>query len=619
MPNDRPSPSKPLTLTPWTFVWAATWLLLALLSFKKIGSYDLGFHLKIGEWIWLNHQVPHQDLWTQTGGDYLDPHVLFQMLLFKLHQWGGFDLLSIGLTLGLVVPFALLVPRLRTAKVPEGLQVAFFLAALFLIERRFIPRPEIVSWIFFGWNLWVLEDPRRDRRWLFTLPFVQWLWIWTEGLFILGFVVQVLFLVGRWLEQRKWDPTLGKAFGLGLLLSLLNPNGWRGLLFPFTLWQRFQDPLYQSSITEFLPPLKVLSLQNLHYDLHLHLWLFLGLSALGLAGLLWTWPGRTPIDFLLFSTFTFLAWTSVRNIPFFVWAVLPLLARVVPDLESRTLVGLFRNRWTPWIAALLVLFLGVRVLTNAYYVDERRLDRFGVGLDTGRLPIACADYLKQNRLEGRMLNSLDWGGWLVWLDAGKPYLDGRLEVPSRDRFQDYLRSFQPEGLGSFLDQLSPDLIVMEYNSAGPWARQLKTLPGWRLSYFDGNSAVYLHAKYAPQVPALDAIQWMAQKGLHPLAGNELIQEVDGTGDKGMFQTRTYPMDLGSEGLFALGQGQYAVAQALFAEQLRVAGGGFEEIYFNLGVASLHLQQWEAGRTCLRKVLQLDPGNAEARRMLQEIP
>ena len=407
--------------------------------------------------------------------------------------------------------------------------------------------------------------------------------------------------------------------GLGFFLPFHNPNGWRGLLLTFTLWQRFQDPLYQSSITEFLPPLKVLSLQNLHYDLHLHLWLFLGLSALGLAGLLWTWPRRTLTDFLLFGAFTFLAWTSVRNIPFFVWAVLPLGARMVHDLEVRPLMVFFRNRWVPWIATFLILLLGSRVLTNAYYVDERRLDRFGTGLDPERLPIACADYLKQNHLEGRMLNSLDWGGWLTWLDTGKPYLDGRLEVPSRERFQDYLRSFRPDSLAPFLDQLRPDLIVMEYNSAGPWARQLKTLPGWRLAYFDGNSAVYLRQGYAPQIRALDPVQWMAQKGLRPLAGNELIQKVEEVPVVGPFQSRNYPMDLGSEGLFALDQGQYAVAQALFAEQLRVAGGGYSEIYFNLGVSCLHLQQWEAGRTCLKKVVQLDPGNFEAQRMLQEIP
>jgi tetratricopeptide (TPR) repeat protein len=139
-----------------------------------------------------------------------------------------------------------------------------------------------------------------------------------------------------------------------------------------------------------------------------------------------------------------------------------------------------------------------------------------------------------------------------------------------------------------------------------------------LTYFDENSAIYLRQGYAPQVPALDIGQCLAQKGLHPLAGNEIFQCMNVTGVTDPFQSRDYPMGFGSEGLFALLTGNYVTAQALFAEQLRIAGDGYPEIFFNLGVASLHLQQWEAGRACLNKVLKLDPGNTEAKRMLIEL-
>ncbi|HVZ81512.1 MAG TPA: tetratricopeptide repeat protein [bacterium] len=619
MPIQPPTRLKATVLQPWTLTWVGTGVLLVLLSLKKIGSYDLGFHLTIGEWIWRNRQIPHQDLWTQMGGDYLDPHSLFQVLLFLFHQWGGFPLVSIVLTLLLLGIFGLLGSRLRATQAPSGIRWLLFLLALLMTERRFIPRPEVASWLFLSWNLWVLGNPRQDRRWAWSLALTQWLWTWTEGLFILGFLIQALFWIGGRLDQKKWDPILGKVLGLGFLLSFLNPNGWKGLLFPLTLWQRFQDPLYQGSISEFLPPLKVLATQNLHYDSQLHVWLFLVLSLACLAGFLWTWSRRTATEFLLLIPFLFLGWTSVRNIPLFTWVAIPLLARIYRDLEPRPVGHWVRHHGAPWVAVLITLFLGFRVMTDAFYVKDRRLDRFGIGLDPERLPLAAANFLKKEKLNGEMLNSLDWGGWLSWEGAGQPFIDGRLEVPSRDRFADYLQSFRSGGLEPFLEKVRPDLLVMEYNTARPWVQQLMAMPDWRLVYFDENSAIYLRKDYAPQVPRLDMSLWLSARRLAPIPEAELSEQVRSTIPSGPFARKEYPIGLGSEGLFALSLGEYPASQALFARQLRIAGGGFEEIFYNLGITCLHLKQWGTGRACLEKVLQLDPGNAEALRMLGQLP
>ncbi len=303
----------------------------------------------------------------------------------------------------------------------------------------------------------------------------------------------------------------------------------------------------------------------------------------------------------------------------FTWIALPILARVYRDLETRPIASLLRNRWVPWAGSLLVLVLCFRVVTNAFYVNERRLDRFGVGLDPERLPIAASDFLRANHLDGRMLNSLDWGGWLAWENVGRPYIDGRLEVPSRDFFQGYLESFRPDSLAPYLEKVHPDLIVTEYNTAGPWVQQLRALPDWRLVYFDENSAIYLHQGYTPQIPALDFAQWMTKRGLTSASETDLVQKVNGSTSLGLFKTREYPMGLGSEGLFALSLGEYGAAQSLFTEELKIAGSDYDEILFNLGVSSLHLKQWTAGKACLQKVLQLDPGNLQAQRMIQSLP
>ena len=66
-------------------------------------------------------------------------------------------------------------------------------------------------------------------------------------------------------------------------------------------------------------------------------------------------------------------------------------------------------------------------------------------------------------------------------------------------------------------------------------------------------------------------------------------------------------------------GQYPAAQMLFLGCLQEAGGGFGENYFNLGLSSLRMGNYNLGRLCLQEALQADPPTRKPARSFPTSP
>jgi hypothetical protein len=283
---------------------------------------------------------------------------------------------------------------------------------------------------------------------------------------------------------------------------------------------------------------------------------------------------------------------------------------------------LFRRKYIPYVFLFMVLLLCARVATNAYYISDRRVDRFGWGLGEICLPLEAVRFLRENHLDGRMLNSLDCGGWVDWQAPQPSFIDGRLDVMGDDFYRDYTESYEPGGLQPLLARYQPQLVLMDYNACGPWADQLKGSPDWRLIYLDTCSALYAAKDYAPQFQPVELYNLLPAFGISIFNNDEISAFVSqispdrlGTWLGGFYKGQNYPLGLSGLGLFAMKYGQYWAAQALFLKGLQETGGGYGEIYFNLGIASLHLGNFSLGRLCLQDTLQLDPNNPEALRML----
>jgi hypothetical protein len=106
---------------------------------------------------------------------------------------------------------------------------------------RFDPRPEIVSLFClacFLTVLWHAAEGKPVLLWL--LPLVQAVWVNVQGLFILGPVVTIMFVLDQYHRRRRHEPCLcGPRLWLPVaaigLACLATPYGLAALRFPFDL------------------------------------------------------------------------------------------------------------------------------------------------------------------------------------------------------------------------------------------------------------------------------------------------------------------------------------------------------------------------------------------------
>jgi hypothetical protein len=216
-----------------------------------------------------------------------------------------------------------------------------------------------------------------------------------------------------------------------------------------------------------------------------------------------TFDKRKLHEYLFPGLFAFLAIGSVRNIPLFALIAIPLVGRQLFEISGK--IRLVRKKLS-FIGYIIMLILPValipRLITNAYYMTNNSFMRTGVGINTSHQPAMAAGFMLGNHLDGRILNSIGFGGWLSWTLPQPVFIDGRLEVMQESLYREVTESWHG-GLPAMINKYKPQLIIFNYLKYYPWTIQLKEMSGWRLIYLDGIAAIFAASDYAPEVRELD--------------------------------------------------------------------------------------------------------------------
>ena len=623
----------PFHKSPWFYPFAACFLLIFLFAFRKNIDYDMGFHLRAGQWILQNRAFPQKDVFTYTvnQNDYVDLHWLYQVACFGLYRlwgYGGLGLAHLLLTLG---AFGLTALRLRLAHTPPWLYTLLFFPAAIAMELRFLERPEILSWVLLILTLLVL-DLRLDhnRNFLFLLPVLQLFWVNIEGLFILGWVVMGAYLLGNWFHFKRIDRPLLKYGLLSLAATCLNPYFLKGVAFPLVLFTRLQGSnIFKHYISEFQSPWTVAQNSSDPFmpGLPIHTYRLLSLALLLVIG--WTHKKRRFHELFLAVVFFGLSVSAIRNVPLFFWVVLPIGAASLRDLfaqpEFMGKAGAFlgANRKIALLSALLILLTGARVLTGAYFVSDRRVIHPGLGMDEERFPVQAALFMGEKGLAAPLVNDLAYGGWLIWKGPSRVFIDGRLEVMREDLFTQYRDSFFPGQLGPLLSRWGAQMVIFDHMMNGQWLAQIKTMPDWRLLYFDDVCALYARNDYRPDLRPVTWERSLGQWGLSAPEPDTLLQDLAGRRAasladwfQGFFRTQDYPMPLFRLGAFAYANSRFDAARDFFLEMLRRTSGKYYEVYFNLGATYERLNRPDLAKLCYQKAAELNPNDPRSRQKLE---
>lgn len=434
--------SSGITLDP---VYAAVFALFGwLVGTGQLGDNSFLWHLRAGDLI-RSSGIPRTDVFsfTASGEPWIAQSWLAEVVYSGLND--GFGAWSIRAFTGLLAATTAVVVfetarRIMGARVPAAaMSVVALTGAGFLWNER----PLMIGVLLFAVLVAVVELPDSwlGRHAVWVLPPLWWLWVNVHGSWMLGLAYVGLHLLGRWFEgSPPWaarERSLLVGTGIGMVASIANPYGLALLTFPVELVGR-GDVL--SRVREWQSP----SARSA-YGIALIVWLgvLIFSFARGRAR-----PGVR--DVLVTFVFVALALWAVRNVVLLPIATLPIVARAWAG--EREPAGARSTVNVAVLALLVVAGVGVgfqRLSGPAYSFAGYPTETF-------------AALAAQGDLDGRLLTTDGWGGYVIWRywPERQVFMDDRYDMYPVEQSERYFRLLDGrEGVLDELDDAGVDVVV----------------------------------------------------------------------------------------------------------------------------------------------------------------
>jgi tetratricopeptide (TPR) repeat protein len=479
--------AAPRWLRPLMLALAAI-LLLALFS-GEIRDTDIWLHLKTGQHTLETRALTVPDPFSYTSGmgapKYAGEEVtryfnlthewLAQIVMYLIYAVAGFPGLVLARAVLLMIFCALVgwIAYRRSGGFAISVAAALVAAAVAFHFQQ--SRPFLVTFVFLAVTMAVLES----RRWMWALPAVFLIWANCHAGFFMGWLLFAAYcaeaLIGR-LRKRpvEAERRLWQVAAACLLVSALNPNGFRVIQVVF-FYQRSE---IQSTNLEWQRPI--------FWRPDIYGFVLFG----SLAALVSAWRRARPADWLLYLGFAAISLMAVRNVIF-----LGLVAPVV--------MAAYAPRWR-WLPPAAVLLAAAALLGYDVAPAVASGNTFAFRAAQWQLPSGAADFIEAHRVAGRMFNTYESGGYLVWRlwPLHRDFIDPR--GLSEEAYADYRHILMntdasgAKGAAGLLEKYGIQMAVLEgfdylsgqvYPLAAEMAdpRQRE----WKLVFADAQSLVFM--------------------------------------------------------------------------------------------------------------------------------
>ena len=447
------------------------------------GDGDVSWHIAAGRWIMEHGRIPTTDPFSHSmpghpwvAHEWL-PEIAYAFAFDQASFAGVAAVVALALMALAGITFAWLRPRAG----PIALLAAF--ASLYLVLQPFyLARPHLIAWIFLaGWTASLLSARSKDRLpswWLLPLMLV---WANVHASFLIGFIVAGAIGLDDCIEHR-WKPgrvTRWAAFGVaGLLVTLINPSGINGLIYPFSV-----------SGMSSLPAITEWGASTPQFSPYFYIVLLIMIGVVLLKR-----PTFKAGELLLLLVILGMAFMHLRHQAMFI--IIAVLI-VTPKLSNRAAEDgqpLFRSAkdrqaWLGGAALLALGILGLRVIVplspKETYSNPRGL--------LAHVP---------PELKGQpVFNEYSLGGPLI-LAGIRPFIDGRSDMYGDAFTQNYLKIVSGDRK-AFADAVQHYGIRWTILQNGdPLAKVLDTSPEWRRLYSDRVGVIHLR-RDGPSAPVPD--------------------------------------------------------------------------------------------------------------------
>jgi len=473
-------------------------VILAIILSKQgslLGDADTGYHIRAGEYIIDNLTVPHHDIFSHispplawTAHEWL-PEVIFALI----HNVLGLTGLVVFMALIIALVYAILLKFLKASGISVIVAALIVVLATSASTIHWLARPHIFSLlIILIWYIILDIYQYKQKNYLYLLPPIMLLWVNLHGGFIAGLMLigvyimgnayMAIFQKGEREDKIRKIKTLSIYFALCLLATLINPKGYKILLFPFNL---ISNTFIMDHVNEFLSPNFH---DNLRYEYMLLFMIFLfGVSVLRL----------NAIEIMLVLIFTHMSLYSARYIPLYAIVLSPILAKQIDYLlheyRERRLIRRFLamsertaktdsmakyNLWA--IATVIVLTIMVFTGNLSYEFDKKKL------------PINALQFIQKEKLQGNMFNNDEFGDYIIYAawPEYKVFFDGRSDMYGEKIGNEYLKVTQiKSGWEDVLKKYSVNWIIFHTRSA--LSSLLLERDDWKLIYSDKVANIFI--------------------------------------------------------------------------------------------------------------------------------
>lgn len=460
----------------------------AVLSMRRLGDFDLPWHLANGRQIVRHGAIPAIDDLAYTARPIEYTEALSDLGLYGLMQLGGPLALQVTAALVVVAVGCAIWGRARRAGPAAWLVVTLALAAM---NAWLLVRPATVGFLLLAVQLLLIEthrkapDSARGRRALVALVPLMLIWANAHASVFLGAVILVLYVGARWAARlgserapsllpradRLDAPAVTLVAAAALLAATLNPMGVGLLVGPLRAQRDF------GTVTEWVRP-------DLDFLFAVEPATGLLLAVTVLALLVGRErEGRVPnlFDAALVLLALALGATAVRLIPFAAVLVAPIVARRLAPLVPKTRA--------------MAACAGVSVLLLAPLFWLKSYVSLGVGFEPTHFPDGAVAWIERERPHGRMWNFMPFGGYLSY----RLYPEYRVLIDGRSGFvhdsalakRAHDSNFDPEAFDGLVEEFGIEWAVTRSREGERFGYPLASRRSWVMTHFDDVGAVYV--------------------------------------------------------------------------------------------------------------------------------
>ena len=456
---------------------------LFLFPAAPLHDADTGWHIMAGHYMVNNHIIPQINVFSYTAGNYrwLNVSWLWDVIMAEFDTWGGLYFASViaiftgGLIIALLAWLCLQngAGAIATSFV-IGLGGIAFAAAV-------MPRPHLVTVLFMLLFTIIMQrfdsDPKSNRKYLLLLPLIMVLWANMHGGFLSGFTIIGAYFIQYTLEKKFASARLLAVCGIVTLLAVF-ANPWGVDI--FTIVYRVLGGPLKPYIGEWRSPT--------NWDNYLYL---------GLAAFIWvvTAPKNKLAEKIIVAFWLVEAFLALRNLPIFIVASAPMLARGVDFLfgEKPKFIA-WEARYKKFLSlnAVSNFSIGAVVFAILFFASPEWKNITNFSLESENYPKKEIDFALQNYPDQRYLNSYGSGGYVIYESQGKikTFMDGRAETAfPPETVNDYLKYFRKDkDWEKILDKYQVNGAIVNDHADMAFFKQN---PGWRQVYDGGAATIFI--------------------------------------------------------------------------------------------------------------------------------